>query len=178
MAGYTPEILEQAKKLVKIEYEELPGVFSPEEALKPDAPLIHETGNILAHEHLIRGDAQKAIEESEFVVTQEYETPFTEHAFLEPECAIAIVDKEKQEALIYSSDQGTYDTQHECAEMLGWPFEKVHVINKLVGGGFGGKEDMSVQHHAALLSYHTGLPVKVKLTRKESLMVYPKRHPA
>lgn len=178
VAADTPEILEQAKKLVKIEYEELPGVFSPEEALKPDAPLIHETGNILAHEHLIRGDAQKAIEESEFVVTQEYETPFTEHAFLEPECAIAIVDKEKQEALIYSSDQGTYDTQHECAGMLGWPFEKVHVINKLVGGGFGGKEDMSVQHHAALLSYHTGLPVKVKLTRKESLMVHPKRHPA
>lgn len=178
VAADTPEILEEAKKLVEIEYEELPGVFSPEEALAEGAPLVHETGNVLAHEHLVRGDAKKAIEESAFVVTMDYETPFTEHAFLEPECAIAIVDREGQEALIYSTDQGTYDTQHECAGMLGWDNEKVHVINKLVGGGFGGKEDMSVQHHAALLAYHTGLPVKVKLTRKESIMIHPKRHPA
>ena len=178
VAADTPEILEEAKKLVKIEYEELPGVFSPQEALKPDAPLVHETGNVLAHEHLVRGDAKKAIENSKYVVTKEYYTPFTEHAFLEPECSIAIVDREKEEALIYSSDQGTYDTQHECSGMLGWERSKVHVINKLVGGGFGGKEDMSVQHHAALLAYHTGKPVKVKLTRKESIMIHPKRHPA
>ncbi|MEY8352419.1 selenium-dependent xanthine dehydrogenase [Lachnospiraceae bacterium 54-53] len=178
VAADTPEILEEAKKLVKIEYEELPGLFSPQEAMKPDAPLIHETGNILAHEHLIRGDAKKAIENSAHVVTKEYYTPFTEHAFLEPECAIAIVDREKETAIIYSSDQGTYDTQKECSGMLGWDMSKVHVINKLVGGGFGGKEDVSVQHHAALLAYHTGKPVKVKLTRRESIMVHPKRHPA
>lgn len=178
IAADTPEILEEAKKLVLIEYEELPGVFSPQDALKPDAPLVHETGNILAHEHLIRGDAKTVIENSAYSVTREYVTPFTEHAFLEPECAIAIVDREKEEALIYSSDQGTYDTQHECAGMLGWEPSKVHVINKLVGGGFGGKEDMSVQHQAALLSYYTGCPVKVKLTRKESILVHPKRHPA
>ena len=178
VAADTPEILEEAKKLVKIEYEELPGVFSPQEALKPDAPLVHETGNVLAHEHLVRGDAKKAIENSKYVVTKEYYTPFTEHAFLEPECSIAIVDREKEEALIYSSDQGTYDTQHECSGMLGWERSKVHVINKLVGGGFGGKEDMSVQHHSALLAYHTGKPFKVKLTRKESIMIHPKRHPA
>ncbi|NNJ28487.1 selenium-dependent xanthine dehydrogenase [Lacrimispora defluvii] len=178
VAADTPEILEEAKKLIKIEYQELKGVFSPREALLPDAPLVHDTGNILAHEHLIRGDAKKAIENSAYSVTMHYETPFTEHAFLEPECAIAIVDREKQDAVIYSSDQGTYDTQKECAGMLGFELSKVHVINKLVGGGFGGKEDMSVQHHAALLAYHTGKPVKVKLTRKESIMVHPKRHPA
>lgn len=178
VAADTPEILEEAKKLIEIEYQELTGVFSPQEALQPDAPLVHDTGNILAHEHLIRGDAKKAIENSAYSVTMHYETPFTEHAFLEPECAIAIVDREKEEAVIYSSDQGTYDTQKECAGMLGWELSKVHVINKLVGGGFGGKEDMSVQHHAALLAYHTGKPVKVKLTRKESIMVHPKRHPA
>ena len=178
VAADTPEILDEAKKLVKIEYEELEGVFSPQEALKPDAPLVHETGNVLAHEHLVRGDAKKAIENSKYVVTKEYRTPFTEHAFLEPECAVAIVDREKEEALIYSSDQGTYDTQRECAGMLGWELSRVHVINKLVGGGFGGKEDMAVQHHAALLAYHTGKPVKVRLTRKESIMIHPKRHPA
>ncbi|MFW6678971.1 selenium-dependent xanthine dehydrogenase [Lacrimispora sp. AGF001] len=178
VAADTPEILEEAKKLIEIEYQELKGVFSPQEALQPDAPLVHDTGNILAHEHLIRGDAKKAIENSAYSVTMHYETPFTEHAFLEPECAIAIVDREKEDAVIYSSDQGTYDTQKECAGMLGFELSKVHVINKLVGGGFGGKEDMSVQHHAALLAYHTGKPVKVKLTRKESIMVHPKRHPA
>ncbi|MBE5981354.1 MAG: selenium-dependent xanthine dehydrogenase [Paenibacillaceae bacterium] len=178
VAADTPEILEEAKKLIEIEYQELKGVFSPREALQPNAPLVHDTGNILAHEHLIRGDAKKAIENSAYSVTMHYETPFTEHAFLEQECAIAIVDREKEDAVIYSSDQGTYDTQKECAGMLGFELSKVHVINKLVGGGFGGKEDMSVQHHAALLAYHTGKPVKVKLTRKESIMVHPKRHPA
>ena len=178
VAADTPELVEQAKALVEVEYEELPGMFSPEAALAPDAPLIHETGNILAHEHLVRGNAEEAIKNSKYVVTKKYHTPFTEHAFLEPECAVAIANREEETVLIYSTDQGTYDTQHECAPMLGIPFENVHVINKLVGGGFGGKEDMSVQHHAALLAWHTGKPVKVKLTRKESIMIHPKRHPA
>lgn len=178
VAAETPEILEKAKALIEVEYEELEAVFSPEEGLKPNAPLVHRSGNILAQEHLVRGDAKKAIEEAEYVVTRKYRTPFTEHAFLEPECAIAIVDREKEKAVIYSTDQGTYDTQKECSEMLGYPKESVHVINKLVGGGFGGKEDIAVQHHAALLSWYTGSPVKVKLTRKESILVHPKRHPA
>ncbi|MFR5601682.1 MAG: selenium-dependent xanthine dehydrogenase [Lachnospiraceae bacterium] len=178
VAARTPEILNQAKELVKIEYEPLEGVFNPLDAMKEGAPLVHETGNILAHEHLVRGDAEAAIKQSAHVVTRIYHTPFTEHAFLETECAIAIVDRENRDALIYSSDQGTYDTQRECSLLLGYPMENVHVINKLVGGGFGGKEDMSVQHHAALLAWYTGCPVKVKLTRKESILVHPKRHPA
>lgn len=178
VAADTPEILEQAKALVEVEYEELTPVFSPQEAMKPDAPKVHSQGNILAHEHLVRGNVDEAIANSAHVVTRKYKTPFTEHAFLEPECAIAMVDKEKGEALIYSSDQGTYDTQRECSIMLGYPMEKVHVVNKLVGGGFGGKEDMSVQHLSALLAYVTGKPVKFKLSRKESLLVHSKRHPA
>ena len=178
VAADTLAIVEEAKKLIKVEYEELPGVFNPLEAMKEGAPLVHSQGNILAHEYLKRGNADEAIARSAHVVKQIYYTPYTEHAFLEPECAIGIVDREKEEALIYSSDQGTYDTAHECSLMFGWPIEKVHVINKLVGGGFGGKEDVSVQHHAALLSYYTGCPVKVKLTRKESILIHPKRHPA
>ena len=176
VVGESTELVEHAKTLVHIVYEELPAVFSPEEGMKADAPLVHSGGNILAQENIVRGNAQEAIKNSAHVVTGVYETPFTEHAFLEPECAIAIVDKDKQEAIIYSSDQGTYATQHECADMLGYPHEKVHVINKLVGGGFGGKEDMSVQHHALLLSWYTRKPVKVKLSRKESILVHPKRH--
>ena len=177
VCGETLEAIEQAKKLVKVEYEELPAVFDPIKAMQRDSPYVHKEGNILAFEHLVRGNADEAILNSAHVVTREYETPFTEHAFLEPECAVAWADREKGEVTIYSSDQGVYATQHECSLMLGLPPEKVHVINALVGGGFGGKEDMTVQHHAALLTWMTGRPVKVKLTRQESILIHPKRHP-
>ena len=171
----TQEILEQAKLKVKVDYEVLDPVLDPFEAMKPDAPLVHADGNVLAHEHLVRGDADKVIAESKYKVTTHYETPWTEHAFLEPECAVAMPFDDG--VFIYSSDQGTYDTQHECCIMLGLPPEKVIVENKLVGGGFGGKEDVSVQHHAALLAYLTKRIVKVKLSRQESIVVHPKRHP-
>lgn len=169
------EILEQAKLKVKVDYEVLEPVLDPFEAMKEDAPLVHAAGNILAHEHLVRGDADKVIAESKYKVTTHYETPWTEHAFLEPECAVAMPFDDG--VFIYSTDQGTYDTQHECCIMLGLPPEKVIVENKLVGGGFGGKEDVSVQHHAALLAYLTKRIVKVKLSRQESIVVHPKRHP-
>ena len=169
------DILEQAKLKVKVDYEVLDPVLDPFEAMKPDAPLVHADGNILAHEHLVRGDADRVIAESKYKVTTHYETPWTEHAFLEPECAVAMPFDDG--VFIYSSDQGTYDTQHECCIMLGLPPEKVIVENKLVGGGFGGKEDVSVQHHAALLAYLTKRIVKVKLSRQESIVVHPKRHP-
>lgn len=175
IAAETPAILEAAKKLVKIEYEKLTPVTDPLEAMKEDAPRVHRDGNILAHEHLTRGDVKKAFEESKYKVTRRYETPFTEHAFLEPEAAIAMPFDDG--VYIYSSDQGTYDTRKECSIMLGLPEEKVIVENKLVGGGFGGKEDVSVQHLAALIAYLTKRVVKVKLTRGESIMVHPKRHP-
>lgn len=175
VAAETQEILEQAKLKVKVDYEVLDPVLDPFEAMKPDAPLVHADGNVLAHEHLVRGDADKAIAESKYKVTTHYETPWTEHAFLEPECAVAMPFDDG--VFIYSSDQGTYDTQHECCIMLGLPPEKVIVENKLVGGGFGGKEDVSVQHHAALLAYLTKRIVKVKLSRQESIVVHPKRHP-
>lgn len=169
------DVLEQAKLKVKVDYEVLDPVLDPFDAMKPDAPLVHADGNILAHEHLVRGDADKVIAESKYKVTTHYETPWTEHAFLEPECAVAMPFDDG--VFIYSSDQGTYDTQHECCIMLGLPPEKVIVENKLVGGGFGGKEDVSVQHHAALLAYLTKRIVKVKLSRQESIVVHPKRHP-
>lgn len=175
VAAQTPDILEKAKKLVKVEYEELPFVSSPYEAMKEDAPLVHEGGNLLAHKHVSRGNAKEAIKNSKYVYTEKFHTPYTEHAFLEPECAVAMPYEDG--VLIYSTDQGTYDTQHECAEMLGMPREKVRVVNKLVGGGFGGKEDVTVQHQAALVAWLTKKPVKVKLSRQESLIVHPKRHP-
>lgn len=166
--------LKAAKDAIIVEYEQLPAVFTPQDALKANAPLVHESGNILSTEHLVRGNADEVINNSEYKVTTHYSVPFTDHAFMEPECAVAV--PEDGGVHIYSGDQGIYQTQKECAEALGLPIEKVRVTAAMVGGGFGGKEDMSVQHHAAILAHKTGLPVKVRLTRDESLLVHPKRH--
>lgn len=160
--------------LVEIDYEELPPITSPQMALKDDAPKIHPNGNILKSERLTRGNVEEAISKAKYVVTNHYSTPFTEHGFLEPESALAMPDGDG--VLIYTGSQGVYDEQREISELLGLPKEKVRTISKYVGGGFGGKEDMSVQHHAALLAWYTKQPVKVTLSRKESIMVHPKRH--
>ena len=175
VAAETPEILAQAKALVKVDYEELPMVRSPREAMLPDAPLVHREGNLLTHKHIQRGNPAEAIAKSKYMLTQRFYTPWTEHAFLEPECAVAYPDGDG--VMVLSTDQGAYDTQHEIMTMLGWPAERVKVRNCLVGGGFGGKEDVTVQHHAALIACLTGRAVKVKLTRAESLLIHPKRHP-
>ena len=98
-------------------------------------------------------------------------TPPTEHAFLETETAVAA--PQGQGVVVYSGDQGIYQTRRECADATGLPQELVRVVAKCVGGGFGGKEDMSVQHHAAVLAYLTQRPVKVAMTRKESHALPP-----
>ena len=168
------DILARAKKLVKIDYEELETVRSVYEAKAPGAPLVHEKGNLCQSRHVTRGDAKKALAESKYVVTRSYSTPFTEHAFLEPECALAFPYKDGVK--VYTSDQGVYDTRKEISIMLGWEPERIVVENKLVGGGFGGKEDVSAQHIAVLAALSVGRPVKVKFSRSESIAFHPKRH--
>lgn len=174
IAAETPEALERARALVKIDYEPLPPVLSAREAMAPGAPEIQEDGNLFAREHLVRGNAEEKLRQSKHVVTAVYHTPPTEHAFLEPECAVAAPDGDG--VVIWSADQGIYQTRRECADALGLPQDRVRVVAKSVGGGFGGKEDMSVQHHAALLAYLTGRAVKVCWTRAESILCHPKRH--
>ena len=168
-------VLEKAKKLVKVQYEVLPAVHNIQEAAASDAPLVfdEEKNNVQAYKHVSRGNAEEAIKNAKFVLTEHFETPWTEHAFLEPECAVSYIDGDG-DVMIISTDQSAHTTLHECTLLLGT--KKVKVQNGLVGGGFGGKEDMSVQHHAALITYCTGKPVKVKLSRAESLLVHPKRH--
>ena len=175
VAAETEEQARAALAAIRVDYEPLPGVFDMMEGLK-DETLVHASvgTNVLAHEHLVRGNADEKIKNSKYVVTNHYSVPPTEHAFLEPECAVAL--PEGDGIRIYSGDQGIYQTQKECAAMLGLPAEQVRVTAMMVGGGFGGKEDMSVQHHAALLAYHTRRPVKVAFTRAESMLIHPKRH--
>ena len=170
----TREILEKAKKLVRIDYEELKPVTSIKEAMQEDAPKVHSKGNLCQSRHVTRGDAKTALANSKYVVTQSYRTPFTEHAFLEPECAVAMPYKDGVK--VYSTDQGVYDTRHEISIMFGWDPERIVVENKLVGGGFGGKEDVSVQHIAALAAVKVQRPVKVVFSRQESINFHPKRH--
>ena len=171
------ETVEKAKKLVKVEYEVLPAVHNPTEAAAPDAPLVfdEEESNVQAYKHVSRGDAETAIKNSKYVLTEHFSTPWTEHAFLEPECCVAL-PLDNGGVKLLTTDQSAHTTMHECASMLGVDYDHCQVQNCLVGGGFGGKEDMSVQHHAALLCYLTRKPVKFKLSRQESILVHPKRH--
>lgn len=167
-------VLKQAKELVKVDYEPLEPVRTIQEARAADAPSLHPGGNLCQQRHVTRGDARAALAQSKYVVTQSYRTPFTEHAFLEPECAVAFPYKDGVK--VYTSDQGVYDTRKEISIMLGWEPERIVVENKLVGGGFGGKEDVSVQHLAVLAALRVNRPVKAKLTRQESINFHPKRH--
>ena len=168
------KVLAQAKKLVKISYEPLEPVRTIQEAMAEEAPSLHPNGNLCQQRHVTRGDAKTALANSKYVVTQSYKTPFTEHAFLEPECAVAFPYKDGVK--VYTSDQGVYDTRKEISIMLGWEPDRIVVENKFVGGGFGGKEDVSVQHLAVLAALKVNRPVKAKLTRQESINFHPKRH--
>ena len=168
------KVLAQAKKLVKISYEPLEPVRTIQEAMAEDAPRLHPNGNLCQQRHVTRGDAKTALANPKYVVTQSYKTPFTEHAFLEPECAVAFPYKDGVK--VYTSDQGVYDTRKEISIMLGWEPDRIVVENKFVGGGFGGKEDVSVQHLAVLAALKVNRPVKVRLTRQESINFHPKRH--
>ena len=176
VAAETFSAARKAAKLVKVKYEVLQCVRNPVEAMAPDAPKVHEEGNLLGHTHVDRGNVDEALKNSKFVLTESFTTPWTEHAFLEPECAVS-VPMDDGGVLIYSTDQGVYDTRRETAPMLGLPEDMVRVENCYVGGGFGGKEDVSVQHLSALVAFLTKRPCKMKLTRDESIKVHPKRHP-
>ena len=167
-------ILKAAKEKVRIEYEALTPVTSISEAMAPDAPMVHSGGNLCQSRHVTRGDAKAALATSAHTVTRSFSTPFTEHAFLEPECAVAF--PYKNGVKILSSDQGVYDTRREVALMFGWEPERVVVENMLVGGGFGGKEDVSVQHICALAAWKLQRPVKARFSRQESMRFHPKRH--
>ena len=176
VAAESKEILEEAKRLVKVEYEELPAIFTPQESRDGVVKVHEEFDNLVAEFHLVRGNVDEAIKNSKHVVTKHYTTPWHEHAFMEPECAVA--EPEGEDGLhIFSGDQGIYEPRRRCSEVLGIPPENIHVTGMLIGGAFGAKNDMSVQHHAALLAWVIKRPVKVCLTRQESLQIHAKRAP-
>lgn len=169
------EKLDEVLDLVEVDYTELTPVTNPIDGLKEDAPKVHEKGNLLSKQVLKRGDADEAIKNSKYVVTKHYSVPFTDHAFMEPECAIAFPEGEDGVHL-YTASQSVYDERREISNVLQIPQEKIVCETMLVGGGFGGKEDQTVQHHAALAAWLLKRPVKVKFSREESIRIHTKRH--
>ncbi len=165
----------EALKLIEVEYEPLPIVDSAEYAHQPDAPRVHEKGNLLKHIKVVKGDIDQGFAESDVIIERTYHTASTEHAFLEPECAVGrMTDDGRYE--IYVGSQISYQDREQVAYSLGVPESQVRIIGTLIGGGFGGKEDIMGQIHVALLAKATGHPVKMLYTRHESLIVHPKRH--
>ncbi len=173
------QVARLAVTLISTEYEVLEPTVDIKNAMKAGAPLIHKNGNILSVCAITRGDADKALAESDFTASGTFTTQTIEHAFIEPEACLAkpwLKDGEKG-ICVYSQGQGAYEDRRQIAQILGLPEKRVKVIQVANGGGFGGKEDLTVQGHAALMSWLTQKPVKVSLTRDESILMHPKRHP-
>ncbi|MBT7189666.1 MAG: molybdopterin-dependent oxidoreductase, partial [Anaerolineae bacterium] len=168
-------IARDAMSKIKVTYEALEVVSDMHAAMRPESPKVHEGGNILSHPVFVRGDMESARKNSAFISKGVYETQRIEHAFMEVETAVAMPDGEGVK--VYSQSQGIYEDQIQIAKLLGLTKEQVRVILVPNGGGFGGKEDLTVQGHAALMAKLLGLPVKVHLTRDESIIMHPKRHP-
>jgi CO/xanthine dehydrogenase Mo-binding subunit len=182
-----------ARDLIRVEYEDLPLLTDPFEALKPDAPQLHPrrqpseihpelstAGNLISHHQIRKGIVEKAWEEADVIVEGEYETPPQEHAYLQPEAGLAYIDDEGRVTVVVAG-QWTWEDQQEIAHALDLPADRVRVIYPAIGGAFGGREDMSVQIVLALAVWHLeqrGIrrPVRMVWSREESIIGHCKRH--
>src|SRR6266498_3398203 len=175
VAAVTPQAAEEAAELIEVDYQDLPGVFDAERALEPDAPLVHDEGNVLVTWTIARGDVDAGLEAADLVVEGEYRTQRVEHAYLEPEAGVGWVDTSG----VVTLRVATQVIEHAAtiASILGLPESRVRVISTYMGGGFGGKEDMTVEPYLALLVWHTRRPVRMVWDRQDSIMASTKRHP-
>jgi selenium-dependent xanthine dehydrogenase len=182
VAAETQGIAQEALKLIKVEYEPLPVVASAEQALQPGAAIVHEewpTGNLLEHIKVRHGDVEQGFAQAEVVVEREYRTPAYDHMFLEPECSTGVpagYDADHPKLTVYVGSQIPYSDRAQIAAALNLPETEIRVRGTLIGGGFGGKEDIMGQIHAALLAQATGRPVRILYDRAESMLAHPKRH--
>lgn len=177
VAADTEAIAREALRHITVAYEPLPGVFSPQEALAPGAPLVHEDtpGNLLKHIKVRKGDVEVGFAQADLIIAEEYRTPFVEHAYLEPEAGVAVPESDGR-ITIYVGSQIPFEDRRQVAEALAVPVDRVRIVQTAVGGAFGGKEDITVQIPVALLAKATGRPVKLVFSREESMRVHPKRH--
>jgi xanthine dehydrogenase molybdenum-binding subunit len=169
-------VAREAATAIRIDYEVLEPVTDPFAALEQDAPRVHHDGNLLSTSVVKRGDVDEALAGAAHVLTETFRTQFIEHAFLEPESALA-APLEDGTIHVSSQGQGVWEDRRQIASFLGVPEERVRVTQVANGGAFGAKEDLNVQCHAALGAVRTGRPVRLTLSRAESLRFHPKRHP-
>ena len=175
VAAEDPDIAAAALKLIKIEYEDIPGVFDPEEAMSDTAPPVHEGKNTIAHWELRRGDVDSAFRQADVIVENTYQTQFQEHGHLEPESGVAWIDDDGVVNLRVATQ--VIEQYREIAHILGLPESRVRIRGTLIGGGFGGKEDLTVEPYIALLTWNTKRPVKLTYGREEMMYGRHKRHP-
>jgi len=184
VAAETRSAAREAAELVEVEYEVLEPLTDPLQAMEPGAPVLHPEAdwafdrdrNLLSLSTVKRGDADAALASAAHVVHETFRTQFIEHAFLEPESALA-VPQEGGSFQVYSQGQGVWHDREQVASFMALRDEQVKVTQVSNGGAFGAKEDLNVQAHATLLASKTGRPVKITLTRKESMRFHSKRHP-
>ncbi len=180
LVGPDEEQLLKLRGQVKVEYEPLPVLSDPLEALKPDAPLIHpeQKSNLVVHHRVRKGDVEKGFAESDHILEQTYTTPFIEHAYIEPEAVIALPREGNKGIHIIGSIQNPFTTRKVVAQALGWPLAKVRIQQAELGGSFGGKDDIMniLSARAAIAALKTGKPVKIRYTREDSIKESYKRH--
>ncbi|MCP1101848.1 CO/xanthine dehydrogenase Mo-binding subunit [Aequitasia blattaphilus] len=175
VAAESRELLQEALEAIRVEYEEHEPVLTIEQAAKKDAPKIHGDRNQYQIKHLEHGNVDEAFKNCDVIVENDYETPMLSHMFIEPEAGLA--HYENGIMTVHSSTQNPHYDRGEIAAMLNLPNNRVVSVQMTTGGGFGGKLDISVQCHGALLAYYTGRPVKIVRSREESTLLSSKRHP-
>jgi CO/xanthine dehydrogenase Mo-binding subunit len=179
----TEKQAERARDLIEVEYEDLPVITDPIEAMKDGAVQLHpdKPGNILQHYRIRKGDVDAVWDQCAAIVVGEYQTPFQEHAFLQPEAGLAYLDEQGRVTVVVGG-QWTHEDQEQIAHALQLPLDQVRVIYPAIGGAFGGREDMSVQIVLALAAWRLAQrgvqrPVKIVWSREESIIGHHKRHP-
>lgn len=168
----------KALKLIKVDYEELPAVFSAQEALKSTAPKVHESGNLITTSRVEKGDVDAAFKEADVILERTYSVPFLEHAYLEPDVTIAVPSGDGT-ITVYGPMQAPFTTRRNVAPVLGIPINRVRCVVTAPGGGFGGKEDSPIDTavRTAVLAWITGRPVRLEYSREEITLSTCKRHP-
>jgi len=178
VAAKTKEIAEEALAFIKVEYEPLPVVSDPEEALKPNSLKIHGEDNTFVHHKVRKGDIDKGFADADFIIERKFKTQFVEHSYIEPE-AVLVEPAEHGGVRIVGSVQNLFSSRRSVAAALNLDLNKVQIIQATLGGSFGGKDEVMTAMccRAALLCMKTGKPVKMVNTREESMIESYKRHP-
>lgn len=177
VACESKDLLDKAIELIEVEYELLPIVDDPLKAKENLPTKVHDNGNIHLHTVINKGDIEKGFKEADLIIENEYRTGRQEHAYLETESGFAFYDEEEDMITVFCGGQYPFRDQIQIARVLAVDPRKVRVINEPMGGGFGGKDEITTQIHLALLAYHTKRPVKMEINRDESIIFSWKRHP-